>query len=56
MEINHDLSDKAKNDLLLVEEAKKGNEKASAKLDRSSFIFLGVTYLILVLYFVYRSL
>ena len=35
---------------------KKGNEKASAKLDRSSFIFLGVTYLILVLYFVLRSL
>ena len=35
---------------------KKGNEKASAKLDRSSFIFLGLTYLILVLYFVIRSL
>jgi RNA polymerase sigma factor (sigma-70 family) len=32
MEINHDLSDKAKNDLLLVEEAKKGNEKAFASL------------------------
>jgi RNA polymerase sigma-70 factor (ECF subfamily) len=32
MEINHDLSDKAKGDLLLVEEAKKGNEKAFASL------------------------
>ena len=32
MEIIHDLSDKAKNDLLLVEEAKKGNEKAFASL------------------------
>jgi RNA polymerase sigma factor (sigma-70 family) len=32
MEINNDLSDKAKNDLLLVEEAKKGNEKAFAGL------------------------
>lgn len=35
---------------------KKGNEKASAKLDNSSFIFLAVTYVILVLYFVLRSL
>ncbi|MGA1976413.1 MAG: sigma-70 family RNA polymerase sigma factor [Bacteroidales bacterium] len=32
MEINHGLSDKAKNDLLLVDEAKKGNEKAFASL------------------------
>ncbi len=32
MEINHDLSDKARGDLLLVEEAKKGNEKAFASL------------------------
>ena len=32
MEINQGLSDKAKNDLLLVEEAKKGNEKAFAGL------------------------
>jgi len=32
MEINHDLSEKAKSDLLLVEEAKKGNEKAFASL------------------------
>jgi RNA polymerase sigma-70 factor (ECF subfamily) len=32
MEINQGLSDKAKNDLLLVEEAKKGNEKAFASL------------------------
>lgn len=32
MEINHDLSEKAKNDLLLVDEAKKGNEKAFASL------------------------
>ncbi|MBK7133474.1 MAG: sigma-70 family RNA polymerase sigma factor [Bacteroidales bacterium] len=32
MEINHDLSEKAKGDLLLVEEAKKGNEKAFASL------------------------
>ncbi|TAL69371.1 MAG: sigma-70 family RNA polymerase sigma factor [Bacteroidetes bacterium] len=32
MEIIHDLSDKAKNDLLLVEEAKKGDEKAFASL------------------------
>jgi len=32
MEINHDLSDKAKNDLLLVEQARKGNEKAFATL------------------------
>jgi RNA polymerase sigma factor (sigma-70 family) len=32
MEINHDLSDKAKGDLLLVKEAKKGNEKAFASL------------------------
>lgn len=32
MEINHGLSDKAKNDLMLVEEAKKGNEKAFASL------------------------
>ncbi len=35
---------------------KKGNEKASAKLDRSSFIFLAVSYVALVLYFVLRSL
>jgi RNA polymerase sigma factor (sigma-70 family) len=32
MEINQGLSDKAKNDLILVEEAKKGNEKAFAGL------------------------
>jgi RNA polymerase sigma-70 factor (ECF subfamily) len=32
MEITHDLSDKAKGDLLLVEEARKGNEKAFASL------------------------
>ncbi len=32
MEVNRQLSDKAKNDLLLVEEAKKGNEKAFASL------------------------
>jgi len=32
MEINQDLSEKAKGDLLLVEEAKKGNEKAFASL------------------------
>jgi RNA polymerase sigma factor (sigma-70 family) len=32
MEINQELSAKAKNDLLLVEEAKKGNEKAFANL------------------------
>jgi RNA polymerase sigma factor (sigma-70 family) len=32
MEIVHELSDKAKGDLLLVEEAKKGNEKAFASL------------------------
>jgi len=32
MEINKELSDKARNDLLLVEEAKKGNEKAFASL------------------------
>jgi len=32
MEISHDLSDKAKNDLLLVKDAKKGNEKAFARL------------------------
>jgi RNA polymerase sigma factor (sigma-70 family) len=32
MEISRGLSDKAKNDLLLVEEAKKGNEKAFASL------------------------
>lgn len=32
MEITHDLSEKAKNDLLLVEEARKGNEKAFASL------------------------
>jgi RNA polymerase sigma factor (sigma-70 family) len=32
MEINSDLSDKAKSDLLLVEEAKRGNEKAFAGL------------------------
>ncbi len=32
MEIVNDLSDKAKGDLLLVEEAKKGNEKAFASL------------------------
>src|SRR4030042_1950980 len=32
MEINQGLSDKAKSDLLLVEEAKKGNEKAFASL------------------------
>src|SRR5450759_2023530 len=32
MEIIHELSDKAKNDLLFVEEARKGNEKAFASL------------------------
>lgn len=32
MEINHDLSEKAKNDLLLVEQARNGNEKAFATL------------------------
>jgi RNA polymerase sigma factor (sigma-70 family) len=32
MEVTHVLSDKAKGDLLLVEEAKKGNEKAFASL------------------------
>jgi len=32
MEINQELSEKAKNDLLLVDEAKKGNEKAFAGL------------------------
>ena len=32
MEVVHELSDKAKGDLLLVEEAKKGNEKAFASL------------------------
>lgn len=32
MEINNDLSDKAKNDLLLVDQAKKGDEKAFASL------------------------
>jgi len=32
MEITHDLSDKAKGDLLLVEEARRGNEKAFASL------------------------
>ena len=32
MEINHGLSEKAKGDLLLVEQAKKGNEKAFASL------------------------
>lgn len=32
MEINHELSEKARNDLILVEEAKKGNEKAFAGL------------------------
>jgi RNA polymerase sigma-70 factor (ECF subfamily) len=32
MEINDDLSDKAKNDLLLVEKAREGNEKAFATL------------------------
>ena len=32
MEINNDLSEKAKGDLLLVEQAKSGNEKAFASL------------------------
>ncbi len=32
MEIAHDLSDKAKSDLLLVEQARRGNEKAFASL------------------------
>jgi len=32
MEIIHDLSDKARGDLLLVEEARRGNEKAFARL------------------------
>jgi RNA polymerase sigma factor (sigma-70 family) len=32
MEISHGLSDKARSDLILVEEAKKGNEKAFASL------------------------
>lgn len=43
MEIAHDLSDKAKDDLLLVEEARKGNEKAFASLMnryRDSIYFL----------------
>lgn len=35
---------------------KKGNEKGSAKLDKSSFIILSVSYVIMVLYFVFRSL
>ena len=35
---------------------KKGNVKGSAKLDRSSFIFLSVSYVILILYFVFSSL
>ncbi|MEI6047493.1 MAG: sigma-70 family RNA polymerase sigma factor [Bacteroidota bacterium] len=43
MEINHGLSDKAKSDLLLVEQAKRGNEKAFADLMnryRDSIYFL----------------
>jgi len=32
MEVNHDLSDKAKGDLIMVAEARKGNEKAYASL------------------------
>ena len=32
MEIGNDLSEKAKNDLLLVEQARRGNEKAFASL------------------------
>src|SRR5450759_3041439 len=43
MEIIHELSDKAKNDLLFVEEARKGNEKAFASLMnryRDSIYFL----------------
>ena len=32
MEIDHGLSEKAKSDLILVEEARKGNEKAFASL------------------------
>lgn len=32
MEVTHDLSEKAKNDLILVAEARKGNEKAFASL------------------------
>ncbi len=35
---------------------KKGNEKGSAKLDRSSFIVLSVSYVILILFFVLKSL
>jgi RNA polymerase sigma-70 factor (ECF subfamily) len=43
MELNHDLSDKAKSDLLLVEKARRGNEKAFAILMnryRDSIYFL----------------
>jgi RNA polymerase sigma factor (sigma-70 family) len=43
MEIKHDLSDKAKGDLLLIEEARNGNEKAFASLMnryRDSIYFL----------------
>jgi RNA polymerase sigma factor (sigma-70 family) len=43
MEINHDLSEKAKNDLLLVEQARQGNEKAFATLHnryRDSIYFM----------------
>jgi RNA polymerase sigma factor (sigma-70 family) len=43
MEVNHDLSDKAKSDLLLVEQARRGNEKAFAILMnryRDSIYFL----------------
>ena len=43
MELNHDLSDKAKSDLLLVEKARSGNEKAFAILMnryRDSIYFL----------------
>jgi len=32
MEVNRQLSENARNDLILVEEAKKGNEKAFAAL------------------------
>lgn len=35
---------------------KKGNERASAKLDNSAFIFLAASYVILVLFFVLKSL
>ena len=49
MELNHDLSDKAKSDLLLVEKARSGNEKAFAILmnryrDSIYFLLLKMVY------------